>query len=128
MKRIHSILIALVLLFGHQLGAQSIDLQLNTNKNCDQTTFCVDIQVQATSGSSAFELGASSVLLSYNPAALAFKYYSADQFSSMTNCGAGGSTSGWATHQFDAYSHPGLFNLVLYLNEGAASCPTILAE
>jgi hypothetical protein len=120
------LMLAQALLFGYQLPAQGIDLQLKAERDCDNGTYCVTLSIQGKTGSDPFEIGASALLLQYNPGAVAFQSYTPGRFDGSDNCGTSGSSSAWEAHQYDAYSHPGLFNLVLFLSENDNSCPTIL--
>ncbi len=111
----------LLLLFGYAAFGQSVDLSLLPQKDCDNYSYCVDIQVQSTQGSGDIQLGTSSIMLDFNPAALFLNNYQSASFSAGAVCGI----NVWDEQQYDAFSLPGRFNLTLSLADKAGSCPVV---
>jgi hypothetical protein len=109
-------------LLMNNLLSQSVELSLDADKDCQQSTYCVDILIKAANGSSAFQLGSSSMLLNYNPEALTFKSYLPAFFDKNSSCG---SSAPWREQRYDATSHTGAFSLVLSLEEVQTSCPEL---
>ncbi len=121
MKKIYTpiILLFAILTFGN---AQSIELELVPELNCDQESYCVTIQAKAAQGSS-FELGTSSFLLHYDSEVLAFQSYSAIQFTNFSTCNG---TIPWAAQKFDATSRAGEFEVTMTLMDEGNACPKIV--
>ena len=120
MKRIIYLFI-IGLSLGQMLTAQGLELKLEGLKYCDESSYCVDLKLQAPALSNPTGIGTSSILLNYNANALSFQSYTPAQYDPSSPCN-GSSGSAWEVHQYDAYSHPGQFNLVLYLSDEDADC------
>jgi hypothetical protein len=85
-----SLYILILILFGFsQQGKTQADLNLVSNLQCGNYSYCVDVKM-ATSTSN-FELGTSSFLLKYNTEALVFNNYTAIAFDSAGTC-----TNAWS--------------------------------
>ncbi len=120
MKKISNLFVLFILLVAQTVYGQSIDLNLEDQKSCEDNSYCVTLQLKGTTGSDAFEIGTSSMLLSYDPNVISFRNYTPLQFNN-TSC----SPSGWASHQIDGISLPGKLDLTLTLENNNNSCPSI---
>jgi hypothetical protein len=126
MKRVIYLFI-IGLLLGHTLAAQGLEIQLEGLKYCDQAVYCMDLNLQASAPENPVAIGSSSILLQYNASALAFQSYTPAQYDPSVPCN-GASGSAWDVHQYDAYAHPGEFNLVLYLADEDMDCPPVIGD
>ena len=115
-----------LLLLTQTMSAQGLLMAMEADKNCITSTYCVDLLLQSEPGLS-HEIGTSAILMNYNPAAMRFNSYTPTQFDPNADCGAV-TGSAWEVHQYDAWSHPGDFNLVLYLANDASTCPSIITD
>ncbi|MCI4649108.1 T9SS type A sorting domain-containing protein [Phaeodactylibacter sp.] len=120
-----NIFLLYILLFSSlALSAQGVTLSLQGSKDCDLNRYCVEILLRADTDE-VLEIGTSSLLLEYNADALAFHNYTPGRFNGDDDCTSTG-INAWATHEYDAYSKPGFFNLTLLLDQDGESCPSVL--
>ncbi len=104
------------------VSAQSLKLQGISTVNCGTASFCMTLQVRAVDANPV-KIGSSSILITYNPAALSYTTYTPLEFDGTDVCNAG--TPAWALPTHAATS--GKISLTMILKEGqsANSCPTI---
>ncbi|WP_460960726.1 hypothetical protein [Spirosoma litoris] len=112
--------ILLIGVVSSRLLAQTADLRLSTQVDCEKGQYLATIQIRASDATS-FSIGTSSVFLSYDPSSLTFASYQSLNFDNNSLCGG---QSLWDSHSFDG-SSPGLFNLTMVLNSSSISCPLI---
>jgi len=108
-----------------QLTAQDLQVLLDDTRDCNQNTYCLSIQLKATSVPK--QIGTSSIFLQYNPTALAYATYMSSHFDGSDQCIQGQATA-WDVQTFDATSAPGYFNLTMTLLTNQFSCPAIEGE
>ena len=102
---------------------QIADLRIVDTLDCTNNTLTATLQIRS-SNTQVFRLGTSSVLLSYNPAALQFSTYESYAFDGSDQCIAGVASS-WDAHATDGTSVPGSFNLTMVLNNEGQGCPEV---
>ena len=101
-------------------SSQSVELQLSPVKDCNDRSYCVDVQLQKSSLSAQdVTIGTSSILLSYDEAVLSFKNYVSKNFDENGAC------NGWSPQRYDAISRQGEFDLTLVLGQNSNACPVI---
>ncbi len=101
-------------------SGQSVELQLSPVKDCNDRSYCVDVQLQKSSLSAQdVTIGTSSILLNYNEAVLSFKNYASKNFDENGAC------NGWSPQRYDAISRQGEFDLTLVLSQNGNACPAI---
>jgi len=105
--------------------AEEFELQFSTVSDCDANTYCATLQIRAASD--AFQIGTSSVFVTYNSSALSFSSYQSIRFDGSENC-IFDAAPAWEPHAFDGTSIPGSFNLTLEIPSGQFSCPTIESD
>ena len=99
---------------------QSLELQLASEKNCSDHTYCVDIQLKISGAvSSSLVIGTSSMLLTYDEEVAAFKSYEASNFNDASLC------NGWLPQRYDAISRRGEIEITLVLEQNGNTCPSI---
>lgn len=127
MKRIVNTLLTAFGLFSLvSAQGQGIGLNLAGQKDCDQSTFCVDLIAETKASGTDIAIGNASIFLHYNAEALTFRSYTSSQFDGSSPCEA--DNLAWAIHQYDAFSHPGEFHLVLYRAEEDNACNTYISD
>ena len=99
------------------------NLRLVDSLDCDNNRFYTTLQVQAAN-SQSFQIGTSSILFTFNNAALEFLNYQSESFDEDDLCIAG-IVSPWDRHSFDGTSFQGTFNLTLVLNNEGFGCPEV---
>ena len=114
-------LIGSLVWFNSLAQSQSIQLSLEGSMNCSDDTFCATIQL--SSDGDSFDVGSSSVYLTYNPSALQLINYTALNFDSYVSCD--GQTSFWYPHSFDFNNTSGEFLVTTILTTDYLSCPSI---
>ncbi len=102
-----------------------VSLQLKESYNCSTNTYCVSLQIKAQSDT--FQIGTSSIFLSYDKEVIAFKDYASTSFNGNDQC-VEGMVSAWDEHAVDGISVPGKLNLTLSLSSETYSCPVIADE
>ncbi|MFK7947613.1 MAG: T9SS type A sorting domain-containing protein [Saprospiraceae bacterium] len=103
MKKLLYTLLFVLMAFAN-IQAQAV-LILDDNLQCGTYTYCIDIKLNANSGT--FDLGTSSILLDYNIEALTFQSYVPNAFDS-TNC-----STDWLPQQYDIDAETGEFSLTM---------------
>jgi hypothetical protein len=99
---------------------QSIELQLNPTKDCNNHSYCVDIQLKKGSlAASDVVIGTSSILLNYDADVLSFNHYVSKNFAENSPC------QGWLPQRYDAISRQGELDVTLSLNQTGNACPVI---
>ena len=101
----------------------STELRFVDTLVCPGNTFTATIQMRSTNAR-FFKPGTSSILFSYNPAALQFSAYRSMNFDGSDLCIAG-VASAWDPHSFDGNSIPGSFNITMVLNNEGQGCPEV---
>ncbi len=104
--------------------AQGLEVQFNGQLDCGQSTYCVDIVLSSVDQTS-YQVGASALFFNYNQEALQFRDYTPGAFSPDLPCFTM-NVPAWEIQQYDAYSHPGDFHLVLQNSLENTSCPSIV--
>lgn len=120
----HRVFIFLISLVCTICNGQQINLELQEDLNCGSNTLCMDIIVSSADGT-PFEIGTSSIFITYNKSALLFNSYESIHFNGSDLCIAD-AASAWDDHQYDATSVPGELNLTMTLLNNDFSCPSIL--
>ncbi|MEO0339931.1 MAG: carbohydrate-binding protein, partial [Bacteroidota bacterium] len=118
-KYIFLILFAPILSLG-----QGLELEVSGQLDCAGSTYCVDI-ILSSPDQSSYQVGASALYFNYNSEALSFKDYVPGAFSPDLPCFTS-SVPAWEIQHYDAFSHPGVFNLALQNNLENTSCPSIV--
>ncbi len=123
MKKIYTPILSIILLAFQTIPgfSQNIELGLSPELNCGETTYCATVLVRAKEVT-GFELGTSSILLTYDKDVLAFKNYTSLQFHDGAICNG---VNAWAPHQYDANSRAGEFEVTLNLWDNDNACPTL---
>ena len=117
MKKIFTYLLSFLALASH---GQSIQLQLSPEKDCNDRTYCVDIQVSKSNLVGLdLAVGTSSILLTYDEAVLVFREYLPENFH------AAGSCAGWLPQRYDAISRRGELEITMVLAQNGNTCPVI---
>jgi len=107
-------MISVVGLISHiGLCAQTADLRLEGRFECADSTYCVNIQVKPQN--QAFQIGNSSIYLTYEPQVLTFNTYQSIYWDEQTECENNNSYP-WYPHSFDATSTPGQLNITISLD------------
>ena len=119
--------ISFLLLIGsvYVINSQTLNIGLKTEKDCNTEIFYTTIQLFADSGN-VFQIGTSSIMLSFNSDAISFNNYQALHFNGIDQCGGIGNQA-WDGHRTDSASFPNQFHLVLSLSDTNFSCPVITA-
>ncbi|MEM9718985.1 MAG: PKD domain-containing protein, partial [Bacteroidota bacterium] len=99
------------------------DLRFVTVQDCESDSLTATIQIKARTGEN-FNLGTSSVLVTYDPEVLNYADYSSLRFNGSDQC-IEGIASAWEEHAADGISVPGLFNLTLVLSSEGFGCPEV---
>ncbi len=105
------------------LHSQTLNIALSFEKDCNSEIFYATIQLYTDSGST-FQIGTSSIALSFNKDAISFNNYQALHFNGIDQC-AGIGIEAWDIHKVDTVSFNNQFHLVLSLSDTNFSCPTI---
>ena len=117
MKKIFTYILSI---FALAASSQSVELQLQPEKRCNDRSYCVDIQLKKSNLSAAdAAIGTSSIFLTYDSKVLVFKNYTAKNFSENNQC------DGWLPQRYDAISREGAIDLTLVLAENGNNCPVI---
>ncbi len=117
MKKIYTILFSMLMMTA---GGQGIDLQLSPVKNCTDRTYCLDLRIKkADTAPAGVSIGTSSLLLTYDPAALTFRSYEPFSFTEAGTC------PGWLPQRYDAISRQGVIDITLVLGQNGNACPVI---
>jgi hypothetical protein len=105
-----------LLLCAYVVRGQSIDLQLNYNKVCNNQ-IAVDLWLSASSFSTdTFTVGNSSFFLNYDGTKIGFSQYIPDAFDPSESQQA--ADANWVPQQYDYNDDFGLFHIVLQKNAG----------
>jgi hypothetical protein len=112
-------LLFLLFIVNSNLFAQA-ELSFSDNLNCGNDTYCVDLEINATSGNS-FDIGTSSFLVTYDYNALSYSSYSPNAFDENTS----GCAGIWAAHKTDVYESEGKFGLTLRLLNNSGGCTLV---
>ena len=112
-----------IIFFAKNATAQTVNLQMIGNLDCENNRYCSTIQIQAADENS-FKIGTSSIFFNYNENALAFNNYNSLRFNGSDLCAAG-MMSIWAEHAIDGTSLPNEFMVTLMLLADGNGCPTI---
>ena len=107
------------------MEGEKFELQFNTNRDCDNDTYCATLQIKAEAD--PFLIGTSSIFVTYNASALGFSSYESLRFDGTDLCIFSAATA-WEPHAFDGNSIPGSFNLTLEIPSGQFSCPSIESD
>ena len=99
------------------------DLRFVTVQDCETDSLTATIQIKARTGQN-FNLGTSSILVTYDQEVLDYASYSSLRFDGSDTC-IEGLASSWEPHAVDGISVPGLFNLTLVLNSEGFGCPEV---
>ncbi|MEM6634175.1 MAG: PKD domain-containing protein, partial [Bacteroidota bacterium] len=99
------------------------DLRFLPSMDCSNGIFKARIQIRGASIDS-FSVGTTSILCTYNDAALQFSSYQSLNFDGSDLCVVGVASS-WDDHTVDGISISGVFNLTMVLNSEQFSCPSI---
>mgnify|MGYP001803495807 CR=1 FL=1 len=98
-------------------------LRFSPSLDCQNGQYAATMQIQAAN-TTVFRLGTSSILVSYNAAALQFASYSSLRFNGGDLCVVGAAPA-WEEHAFDGTSVAGTFNMTMVLNSEMFSCPDV---
>lgn len=90
------------------------------NLQCNDYTYCIDLEINASLGNS-FDMGTSSFLLAYDSSALLYKSYTPVEFdATMATC-----PNVWASQKIDYDSIGGYFGLTIKLLDDTGTCLTV---
>ena len=110
--------IIIIVAFINKTNAQG-ELHLTSQLQCSDYSYCIDIELNATTGNT-FDLGTSSILLDYNTESIVFKNYTPQAFDSLSTC-----VGTWSPQQYDLDEARGEFSLTLKLKNPSSTCLTV---
>lgn len=117
MKQLYT---SIFILFSFANLFAQAELGFSDNLNCGNDTYCVDLEVNATTGNT-FDIGTSSFLATYDQEVLTYSNYTPVEFDASTaSC-----SNIWAAQQTDLDEQKGQFGLTIRLENNAGGCTAV---